>query len=209
MSQLGDKERLLAGLLKRLAPVIYDPKKAQNYQYTFIDGASQPKSGDMVLCLTAREPHPWTLSWWCEAIPGGGLVREIGGERLCRIVNENFGIVRNAPFDWLLEGRERRFAEKLRRWHSLNYEYGYRIGRLVFEGNRVRVEIRAPFDGFTPGRGYAQPFYASFKWSLRTTYAQIGEAMRAAGYGTHKFVYELPKKQPPYRLEGTKICKTS
>ena len=57
----------------------------------------------------------------------------------------------------------------------------------TFEGNEAVIGVREVFGGALSGAG-SEPFYVRLVWSKKTSVKAILAAMRAGGYGTHKFI---------------------
>lgn len=77
--------------------------------------ANPPKRGDVVRCASSiTAPHGFTIGRVVEvASEHELLLREIGGKRLCRVSNEMFTILRGVRSMALLEGRQRRYAQRV------------------------------------------------------------------------------------------------
>lgn len=184
--QRDDKERILLTLLHRLrfrATAITPNEIAGMGAY--VDGRmmsreGQPKRGDLVLCASTRQAHDWFVAWYVRPIPDGALLREIGSDRECRVVNEDFRPIRGIDPDLLLEGAEHRFAERIERVFRRAWPRptSYLCASVGFEEGRIcRVIVRDYFSGHRGDNTESKPFAVRFPWRAKMTNAAIRAAL--------------------------------
>lgn len=111
---------------------------------------NDPKPGDIVKCQTQRHTSRWMFAWLVE-VHGYSewLLREIGGERTCRMSNENLTAL---PGYLPLEGHQFLALEVCRyaAWKFTDQEYTPRWGGIEFPDRHSRdgvVTIRTAFGG--------------------------------------------------------------
>ena len=199
---LSDRERILMAIIDRLsatftlAPACRNRgwssdgfKDSYGSEYVHFAPWDKAKPGDLVLAKTGHVSE-WKVGWYVEPLPGsygGAVIREIGTNRLCNYGNEDFCPIRGLDSITLLEGDKRQFYAKVMTAFRKGDEYVYRFGGLTFEGNEAVIGVREVFGGALSGAG-SEPFYVRLVWSKKTSVKAILAAMRAGGYGTHKFI---------------------
>ncbi len=200
MAELTDRERILMTIIDRLSGTFMLMRGSVSYfgpeAYTtpslgtlvHFANYAEPKPGDLVLAKTGHVSE-WKIGWYVKkrlGSLGGAVIREIGSERLCNYDNESFVPIYGLDPITLLEGDKRAFYVKVVKAFRRGDEYVYRFGGIRFEGQEACITIREVFGGALAGGG-SQPFDVRLVWNKRMSVKRILEAMRAGGYGTHKF----------------------
>jgi hypothetical protein len=203
-----DKERILLYPLRELANLSW----AEDFEYRHVGelkrerrlrsmgdpdsrmwaSADNPKPGDLVIATTSGmfHTHPWVVGWYVENLRSGwgfgGVIRELGGDRLCNISNESFYVVKNVnPNDpQLLYGVQYKFYLKVRKAFAKADHYWYVFHRIAFPEPRLaRISIRKKWQG-------AKPFTVDVPFKSKTTIKFIKETLESGGLGTREFEAE-------------------
>lgn len=161
--------------------------------------------GDIVRCTTNPD-HRWGIAELVEWEEGSCyLLREIGGDALCRIVNEDVEVLRFMLPSRLYTGVKHR----LHAWASIkafmprynpDASHLKRCGGVSFEGDTLIIWSRAHIwikEQRREGEAtmYAQPRKFTLQWSNKTRLKDIVAAMREQGFGD-EFEYgpEMPSE---------------
>jgi len=184
---MTDKERILMRLVQRLA------FGASQHQYMleaegrkslcgFEFHRRQPEIGDLVIAESTRMMNDWVVGWVAGFNePDTTVIREIGSDRLCDYSNESWKVLTDTDHEHFLEGKERKFYEKVCKAFARGGEYQHRYGGLSFDGATATITVREVWDGHGV-EAYA-PVDVVMKWNSRTTINAILQAMEDAGYG--------------------------
>jgi hypothetical protein len=199
---MTDKERILFIIIHRLAlqyslKLEYYKEPDGVYFAPWLGGFGRDeklKSGMLVLCMTGRSIHNWTVGFLVEKMAntslGGWVVREIGTNRLCNVYNESFLPIMGLSKIDLLEGDDYDFYQKVLKSFKRGGEYFYRFGGIeIIEKRKWKIYIRELFGGISIDHEKEEsvPFYCIVKWNKKTSIKYILQKMREVGYGTKKF----------------------
>lgn len=184
---MTDKERILTYILSRIShtAVRYSDgytSKIDNddvyFQYPK-DNANGLKINDIVLCQTSGI-HDFTIGY-VVSIDGYSeiTIRDIASERICKIGNDSFLVLKNLSEEQLLYGDKWIMRNKIMKAFAKGDEWLYRYGGVIFEFDIVHIKIRERL-----ALKNREPFIVSMRWDRTTTIKSILQAMRDGGYGT-------------------------
>jgi len=209
-----DRERVLMNIAVDTAGSVHNTMQPLNggwyLRFTFDRPATQfipaelaekigmpLKPGDIVRCRT-NPNHRWGIAELVECREHACfLLREIGGNKLCRIQNESVDVLRFMCPDRLYTGIQHRVYQWAYKAFSGRYnpvaDRGKRCGGVEFEGDKLTIWCRAhifvqethPKDG---PKMYAQPKKFTMTWGNKTRLKDIVAAMHEQGFADD-FIY--------------------
>jgi len=173
--------------------------------------------GDIVRCET-NPHHAWGISEFVEilSVTGGAfgsaecILREIGSDRLLKMSNESFSVLRFMPLRLLYTGKKHQlynwgykaFWEKGN--HNPDADYYKRCGGIEFNGDTMIIWSRPHIwrqekKGENGATLYAQPKRFELKWDKNTRLKDIVTAMQEQGFAED---YEYGPEKPVQGMGG-------
>lgn len=206
--RLNDMERVLKSTIRGL----YSTLQRWQSRYRIVPDEDdvhfgsredELRPGDLVQCLSTREPNPFSFAYfveWKGADRHLAVLRGIGSQRLCDYGNESFSKVIGLAQEEMWDGARRLFYEKARRVFDeppADY-YACRFGGLRFtEDDSAVITLRPSSIGshrfnkeheiWIPAIRKETP---PFTWSGRMTYEQIRAPLRSQGWPNPTWEYE-------------------
>lgn len=145
------------------------------------------RPGDLVQCQTQRTPNHWCVAWLEDFLQDTHwgrtyLLRELGGEGLCRMSNERVYALRGVPPYLLLEGLQWRSYVKVSKAISHLDRYHVRFQDLTFPDRHSRkgtIALR-PHIFRVPRDMRARPIEVSVCFTARTRIRDLAQAIEDA-----------------------------
>jgi hypothetical protein len=164
---MTDKERILTYLFRKFYA---QENKSKNWH--------DIKVGDLVVAQTSGV-HDWTVGYVVKVIRAGGIIhsgaaiREIGGNRVCNITNEEFYKVETNGEPMLLEGQEyKTYRKVVKAVNKLDYFTAFHS--IKFDNRLCTVFLRERLT-----EGISNQF--QFNHSSKTTIKEIVEVANKKG----------------------------
>jgi len=184
------------------------------------DHVVKPKPGDIVKCMSAREPHKWAIARFLEEGEGSGggwsgryyLMQELGNPKsIVRMFNESLRVLIGMPASTFFEGHKRRVYDWARgkafmhRYNGKNDIRWYRCGGVEMTNDTLTIWERCHIwgdqhRGYDGTKVYAQPREHEMHWDKNTRLKDIVKCMLDGGFGEP---FEYAPKEP---TEGQGGC---
>ena len=196
---MTDKERILLTIINRLyfqysQKIPWESKPDGVYFAPWMgsvcDGFGNLKPGMLVMCMTSRNIHDWTVGILYEKIYDGWAIKEIGSDRICNVTNEAFIPIEGMSEISLLTGDNFKFYQKVLKVFRKSNLFNYRFGGIeIIEKRKWKIFIREAFGGIglLEKNEESVPFFCIVEWNKKTAIKFILQKMIEAGYGTKKF----------------------
>lgn len=182
---MTDKERILMCLVTAIfRRSLYDSESISQWKASqpgIIGGINPLIPGDLVIASTAIDPNEFMVGFVERVCADHVVIREIGGDRLCRYYNEYFyRIDKKILGNEILEGTQYiTYRKVLKAFSKSDHSYMIRFHSISFDKNMCTVSARKCFSDETL-------YTVSFKYNKKTTVKSIVEILNKEGEKVNK-----------------------